>query len=105
MISLTKQNINEEVYTSTKPVVIDVYASWCGPCQYMKPIFEQLHNELGDTHKFVTLNVDESRDLAIEFGITSVPTFIFMKGKEVLGKETGYMSKDDLKLKIQAYLG
>ena len=105
MISITKQTINEEVYLSEKPVIIDVYALWCGPCQYMKPVFEQLQAELADSHKFVALNVDEARDLAIEFGVTSVPTFIFMKGKDIMGKETGYMSKDDLKLKIKAYLG
>lgn len=103
MIAITKNNIDQEVYTSTKPVVIDVYAIWCGPCQYMKPIFEQLEQELGDHYKFVTLNVDEARDLAIEFGVTSVPTFLFLQGKEMRGQETGYMSKEDLKSKIKLY--
>ena len=105
MISITKNNIQEEVYNSTKPVIVDVYAVWCGPCQYMKPIFEQLQQEIGDKYKFVTLNVDEARDLAIEFGATAVPTFVFMKGKDIKGKETGYMSKADLEAKIRDYLG
>lgn len=103
--SLTKDTIKQEVEDSIKPVVIDVFASWCGPCQQMKPSFEQLAKELGDTYNFVQLNVDEARELAIHYGITSVPTFIFIKNNEVLGKETGYMSKEDLKSKIKEYLG
>lgn len=104
MISITKQNI-EELYQSNKPVVIDVFAVWCGPCQLMKPIFEELEQELGDRYTFATLNVDEARDLAIQFGITSVPTFLFLQGKDIKGIETGYTSKDDMKSKIKAYLG
>jgi len=104
VVPVTKENFEQEVLNSDLPVVVDVYASWCGPCQQMAPIFDEIERELRDSYKFVKLNVDEGRDLSIEYGVTSVPTFIFLKGKEVKGKETGYMSKEDLKTKINTHL-
>lgn len=105
IIALTKENFEKEIEQSDKPVVIDVSATWCGPCQQMKPVFEQLEKELGSRYKFVELNVDEARDLAIKFNVTSVPTFIFMKDGQIKGKERGYMPAADLKNKIEEYLG
>ena len=102
---VTQDNVNETVKQASQPVIIDVYAEWCGPCKQMEPIFEQLAKELGDHYKFVSLNVDEARDLAIEYGVTSVPTFIFLKDGEIHGKETGYMDQDTLKNKISEYFG
>lgn len=100
IITITKDNVKKEVQESKKPVVIDIFATWCGPCQHMKPIFEQLDQELGDLYVFAQLNVDEARELAITYGVTSVPTFVFIKNNQVVGKITGYMSKDELQNKI-----
>jgi thioredoxin 1 len=104
-IAVTKENYDAEVKDAKKPIVIDVFATWCGPCQQMKPIFKQLEEEHGDKYKFVTVNVDESRDLAVQFGVTSIPTFVFMKDGHVQGKETGYIAKEDLLEKIESLLG
>lgn len=104
-ISLTKDNLNVEVTQSSKPVIIDVFATWCGPCQQMAPIFEELEKELGDRYKFAKINVDEARELSIQYGVTSVPTFIFIKNNNVVGKETGYMGKEELQEKIASLLG
>ena len=103
-MAITKENFDKEVTESEKPVIVDVYATWCGPCQQMMPIFEEIEKEHGDKYKFVTLNVDESRDLAVRFGVTSIPTFVFLKGGEMKGKETGFIAKEDLVLKIQELL-
>lgn len=103
--TLTKANVKGIVEEATKPVVIDVYATWCGPCQYMKPIFEQLAKELSDTYSFAQLNVDEARELAISYGISSVPTFVFIKDNQIKGKVTGALSKEELVAKIKEYLG
>ena len=68
-------------------------------------IFDELEKEFGDTYKFTTLNVDEARDISIKYGVTSVPTFVFIKDGKVVGKETGFMHKEDLQEKIKASLG
>ncbi len=103
--TITKDNFEQEVQQSKLPVVVDVFAEWCGPCQQMTPIFEELEKEHGSSYKFVKLNVDESRELAVQFGVSSIPTFVFIKDGQVKGKETGYMSKEDLAGKIKAALG
>jgi len=104
-VDITSQNFEQEVKQADKPVIIDVHAPWCGPCQMMAPLFQELEKELGDTYKFVKLNVDEARDLSMQYGITSVPTFIFLKNGDVLAKETGYMSKDSLQERAKEVFG
>jgi thioredoxin 1 len=104
-ITITQENVDAEVFKSLVPVVIDVYAVWCGPCQFMTPIVEELEKELGSQYKFGTINVDESRDLSIKFGVTSVPTFIFVKNGVIQGKVTGQMSKEELQESIIELLG
>jgi thioredoxin 1 len=104
-LSITQDNFEKEIMQSSLPVVIDVYASWCGPCQQMMPIFHELTEELSSKYKFASINVDEARDISIKFGVTSVPTFIFIKNGQVVGKETGYMNKDVLRTKIESLLG
>lgn len=101
---ITKANFTQEVEQAKLPIIIDVYASWCGPCQMMEPIFQSLEKEMGNEYKFLKLNVDEARDLSIEYGVTSVPTFLFIKNNQIMGRETGYMDKEELKKKIAIYL-
>jgi thioredoxin 1 len=105
-LSITPENHHKEVKNATKPVVLDIYASWCGPCHQMNPIIEELEKEFGDRYIFAKLNVDEARDISIkEYGVTSVPTFVFIKDGIVKGKETGYMSKETFQEKMFAALG
>ena len=103
-VSITQDNFEKEIKQSTKPVVLDVYASWCGPCQQMAPIMDELEQEMGSRYKFAKLNVDEAREISIKFGVISIPTFIFLKDGNIKGKETGYMSKETLKEKIETFL-
>lgn len=104
ILTITKENINSLIENPEKPAVIDVFATWCGPCMMMKPHFEELAEELGNKYTFAQLNIDEARELAIQFSVTSVPTLIFIKNKSIVGREVGYMSKADLSKRIQNYL-
>ena len=104
VITINKQNVDQEILQAKLPAVIKVYASWCGPCQQIAPVYHELAKELAGTYIFGQLNVDDARDLSIEYGITSIPAFVFFKNGAIVGKEVGYMSKDDLKDALQKYL-
>ncbi len=104
-VSITKENLEQEIAQSQLPIILDVYATWCGPCQQMAPVFEELEKEMGSKIKFAKLNVDEARELSIHYGVTSVPTFVFIKNNEIKHKETGYINKDDLRSIIEDFLG
>ncbi len=103
--NVTKDNFTSEIEQSTQSVVVDVYASWCGPCQQMMPVFEEIAKELSSKYKFAKLNIDENREIATKFNVSSVPTFLFVKNGKLVGKEMGYMNKDILKQKIEDLLG
>lgn len=103
IISITQENHEKEVKNASKPIVLDIYATWCGPCQQMEPILQELAKEYGNDYIFAKLNVDEAREISIkDYGVTSVPTFVFIKNGTVKGKETGYMSKETFELKMKA---
>lgn len=103
-VMITNENVEQEINKSDLPVILDVYATWCGPCQQMVPVFDELEKELGDKCKFAKLNVDEARELSIQYGVTSVPTFVFIKNSEIKRKETGYMNKEDLRAMIEEFV-
>lgn len=104
IISITEENVHHEIEKSTAPVILDIYATWCGPCMQMAPIMEELAEDYKTMYKFAKLNVDEARELAIKYGVTAVPTFLFIKNNEIKGRETGFMSKDDMVSKIHELL-
>ena len=103
-ISINKDNFESDIKQAKLPVVIDVFATWCGPCQQMKPIFAELEKEFEGKCIFAALNVDEARDISILFGVTSVPTFVFYNEGEMHSKDTGYMSKEALKARIEDFI-
>ncbi len=102
-IVVTSQTFDKEILQSSQPVVVDVFASWCGPCRMMAPVFEELSKEMTD-YTFAKLNIDEERDLAIQYNVSSIPTFLFIKDGKLVAKESGYMGKDALKAKIETHL-
>lgn len=84
VVQLNQQNFQQEVLNSKKPVLVDFYADWCGPCKMIAPIIEQIAKEYEGKATIAKLNVDENNALAMQFGVMSIPTLIFFKdGREV----------------------
>lgn len=95
ILNLTKENFAQEVLQSDKTVLVDFYADWCGPCKMQGPVLEELANDRDDV-KVCKLNIDEQRDLAIEYGVMSIPTLMIVKGGEVTYKEVGLTQRREL---------
>lgn len=95
VLTITKSNFNETVLKSDKPVLLDFWASWCGPCRMQSPIIDQLAAEHSNI-VFGKVNVDEEPDLASEYGITSIPTLIIFNDGQLINQVTGVTSKASL---------
>lgn len=94
-LHLTKENFETEVLQSDKPVFIDFWAAWCGPCQMIAPVVEELSTELTDV-KVAKVNVDEEMELAQKFGVMSIPTMVLIKNGEVVKTTMGAQPKEDI---------
>ncbi len=94
-IELNSDNFETEVLKSEKPVIVDFWADWCGPCRMMAPVIEEVAEERSDI-KVCKLNVDDEPDLANHYGISVIPTVLCFKGGEVAAKVVGYKPKEDL---------
>lgn len=104
VVELTSANFTEEVLQSSTPVLIDFWAPWCGPCKIMSPLVEEVAGELGGKMKVGKVNVDEHGDLAQQYNILSIPTFMVFKGGQVVEQFSGAMPKEALLQKLQAHL-
>lgn len=91
-ISVNKNNFNQEVLNSDKPVLMDFGAPWCGPCRMVVPLVEEIAKERSDI-KVVKINVDEEQELAMQFGVMSIPTLVVMKNGKIVNQVTGARPK------------
>ena len=96
IIDLTKENFQAEITKSDKPVLVDFWAVWCGPCQMMAPILYELEAEMPDV-QIGKVNVDEQMDLARQFRVVSIPTLIIFKNGQEVRRMVGVTSKEELK--------
>lgn len=95
-VKLTKTNFENEVLNSSKPVLVDFWATWCGPCQMIAPIVEEIADEYEGSLKVGKVNVDEEFELASAFQVTSIPTLMVFKDGKLVNKAIGYRTKQEI---------
>ncbi|MFN6380616.1 MAG: thioredoxin [Flavobacteriales bacterium] len=104
-LEITDSNFAEVAMNSDKPVMIDFWAEWCGPCRMVSPIVEEMSNDYDGKAVIGKVNVDENPDISAKFGIRNIPTIIFLKGGQVVDKSVGAVPKNVLTEKMEALLG
>ena len=93
-ITITKENFEAEVLKSDVPELLDFWAPWCGPCMMLSPVLEEIAKENAGTLKVGKVNVDDEMELAMQFGVTSIPLLVVMKDGKIVNKSLGYIPKD-----------
>ena len=104
-LELNKDNFDKEVLESDKPVLVDFWAPWCGPCKMLGPIVEEVSKDFeGKDVKIAKVNIDENQELAMRFGVMSIPTLIMFQGGEPKEQMVGVQTKEKLTQTLNAYL-
>lgn len=99
-VELTDQNFEQEALNADKPVMIDFWAEWCGPCKTIAPVVDELSSDYEGKAVIAKVDVDNNPQIAAKFGIRNIPTILFLKNGEVVDKSVGAVSKDVLQQKL-----
>ncbi|WP_066759967.1 thioredoxin [Crocinitomix algicola] len=103
-VEITEANYDEIVGNADKPVVIDFWAAWCGPCKMVGPLIEEMHNEYDGKAIIGKVDVDNNPSIAGKFGVRNIPTIVFLKDGEIVDKSVGAVPKTQLTSKLDAIL-
>jgi len=95
-VEVSTANFEEEVLKSPVPVIVDFWATWCGPCRMMAPVLEEIASEVGSKAKVCKVNVDDNQELAEKYNIMSIPNFIVFKDGQVAGQQVGAAPKESI---------
>jgi len=101
-IHVTDATFENEVSQSDKPVLVDFWASWCGPCRALSPVLDEIAAEGGERFKIAKVDVDQSPSLAASFGVRSIPTLLFVKGGKLRDQQIGAISKSEIVKRLEA---
>jgi thioredoxin 1 len=103
-LEINESNFEELVMNSGKPVVLDFWAVWCGPCRMIAPIIEEMHHEYGDKAIIGKVDVDNNNEISVKYGIRNIPTVLFLKNGVVVDKVVGAVPKATLTAKLDSLL-
>ncbi|MBE5820492.1 MAG: thioredoxin [Clostridiales bacterium] len=95
-VKVTNENFEKEVINSNEKVIVDFFATWCGPCQMLAPVLSEIAEEYKDKIKVCKINVDEEQELAEKFEVVSIPTLVIFENGQPVKKSVGYISKSEL---------
>ena len=104
IVSLSEATFDNTINESTKPILVDFWAEWCGPCKMVAPILEEIAQEYGDKIIIAKLNVEQNPSIAPKFGIRGIPTLLIFKNGQVVATQVGALSKAQLKAFIDPQL-
>jgi thioredoxin 1 len=103
-VEFTSSNFQNEVLASDKPVLVDFWAEWCGPCKMIGPVVEEIHNEYLGKAVIGKLNVDENPDISMNYSVRSIPTLLIFKGGKVVDKIVGAVPKSQIIKQLESHL-
>ena len=103
-LEITSANFQEVVLNADKPVLVDFWAEWCGPCRMVGPVVEEIADDFADSAVVGKLNVDEHQDIAVKYGIRSIPALLYFKNGEVADSVVGAVPKHQLASKLEAQI-
>ena len=103
-LKITAANFENEVLRSDKPVLLDFYADWCGPCKMLSPVLSEIADEYADVIRVAKVNVDDEPELAMKFKVSSIPMLVLFKNGKIISTSVGYRPKDEILNELKLYM-